>query len=423
MFGRFIYGGASSPVLLFDFDFSTLSAGPISQATFLSTTGLNFSRSTASTVQTSDSTLNETPATNNACIGNRTGTSTNAGLVIQQNTFNLLGSAGDASPRNLTVAWAGGTMTSLGGQSQSPDTSGTGCSSATGGSGTFSNYGVGATSSARCFSSWQRSIDQTSNGNMFQVDITTYPPAAGNVFTARSANNTWGRIITPKPNGVAGQYLAICDCRDYSGIGGDVAQARSVYVDYIQLEDGVFATEAIPTGQTERRNDRCSYASASDFVSIDNQIKTYYKFTPKFSSSMEVGWRITGSAGTVSKYYLWSIDANNYAYINATDLKLYVKIAGGTETISTNAISFSQFDIVELYLAVGGNIASIAKYKLNGGSWVDLSLATITNTPAPGAVAIGLLFNVSSADNVDTGTLPCWFHKFSVYDTSAPDGI
>lgn len=412
------------PSLLFDFDFSTLALGPITQANFLAATGLDFSRSTASTVQTSDSTLDETPAVDDACIGNQTAIAANTGLVIQQNTVNELGIAGDASPRNLAVTWAGGSMVCLGGQAESPNLAGNGCSIATGAAGTFSNFGNTATNVARCFSSWQRSVNPAVNGNMNQVDVTAAPPNPANVFVTRAASATWGRLVLPKPNGIQGQFIAVCDARDCTAMGGPAAEARDVYVDYIQLQDGLWASEAIPTGVTERRNDRLSFADASAWVSPTNgQIKAYVKFTPKFADTMPVSWSIVGSGGDEAFYSIWQIDANNYARISAADLKLYVKIAGGAEEVSTNPIAFNQFDVVEYYVAVGNNVASVAKYRLNGGAWVDMVLAAIADVPAPGVVPFGLLHDPGSADNADTSSLPCWLHQVTIYDDGAPAGV
>jgi len=145
----------------------------------------------------------------------------------------------------------------------------------------------------------------------------------------------------------------------------------------------------------------------------------------RHASSTKIYWNTDASTrGTETEWYLWSWGANgqNYAKFKDSDKKLYVKIANGSEAASTNAISFAAGDSVEVYLAAGGNVASVAKYKINGGSWTDLVLGTISNTPAPGSGAIRLFSN-DNASTGDTGSMLIWLNRLTVYDSNAPSGV
>lgn len=405
MRGVFAFWRALAVVAGVDVDFSVLSLGGMSAAAFASATGLAFARSTVSTVQTSDATIDSTPAINAACIGDRTAGGSR-GLVIQHNTKNAL--LGD--PRNLLGgSWALGTATVTAAYAAGPD----GVASATrtnGTAGQYAPYGSVLTSARYCFSSWQSSTSGT-NGTMQQGWLTSAP---GDGLQARRAQTTtWGRLALA--NGVVSrQYFDVCDGRDYSGSGGDAATARDVLVDFIQREAGDFPTEAIATANTCRANDVLSLSAGSSIVTASSRVRFYAKLVPKFASTSQVFYDGSASGGpaAAAAWYLFSWGANgqNYAKILDSDKKLYVQIANGTVAVSTNAVSFVSTDVVEFNIEVGNNVASIARYRLNGGAWSDLVLSTIANVPAPSG-AVGILYNDFGAAGADSGQFPCWLQR------------
>lgn len=181
-------------------------------------------------------------------------------------------------------------------------------------------------------------------------------------------------------------------------------------------ESGDFPTEAIPTALTRRRSDRVTYATGSNLV-VGGRIKCHQKFYPKFASTMDVSYNGLSFAGFALHWYLWSYGAGSgaygYARIVASNKKLEVKVGAETFT-STNSISFAQYDEVDIYIEAGGNVASVAKYRLNGGAWVDLVLTTFTQNVVPSG-AIGFFHNDAVDDNADSGQLPCWWKSLAVY--------
>lgn len=414
----FWYYGSNSPYLL-DADFTALNLGGYSASSFLSATGLTFTRSSTSTVQTSDTTLKDGLATNEAAIGNRTTTPSKTGLVIQQPTFNWL-SAPSTTNRDLTTTWISGSGATVtknyavgpNGLAVPPDA---GCSRVAVTSGGYGPYGSSFPGTRSCFTSWQRSVNPASNGDMMM--ICNQGAINSNAKHAiRLASNTWARLQISTV-GVTFSAFTTVDTRDYTVAGGQAAKARDVQVDYVHLEAGDFPTEAHPSN-SRREGDKISVSNGGTLVATDGQIRFYAKFSPKHASSMQVYYNGSGSSGTSAGWYLfsWGTNQQNYAYIKDSDKKIYVKIANGTEVATSVAMSWSQYDEVEVFLAAGSNNASDVRYRVNGGSWTPLSLPTVSNIPAPGINPVAIFYNdyVSVATN-DTGQLPCWLHRVTFY--------
>ncbi len=199
------------------------------------------------------------------------------------------------------------------------------------------------------------------------------------------------------------------------------------------MEIGDFPGEVIPTSNGGSAGDRLKYLTGSALVAGNGQIRMYARLSPKFASWMSVyydandtsGKLITNIQNKQSAEYIFSYGGagGSYAKIKESDRKLYVKLEGGTEAVSTNAIAFAQYDEVELFLSVGNNVASVAKYRVNGGAWVDLVLGTITNAPAPGSGAVRFFSNDNKIYGDDEGYFTSWLHHLAIYDTGTPDGV
>jgi hypothetical protein len=416
----FLAAPAASDTLL-DVDFTALALGGHSAASFLTATGLTFARSTGSTVQTSDSALVSGLGTDVACIGNRTSDDTKRGLVIQHNAQNILGSgSNNASPRDITNSWSAGSgSTNTYPYADSPDGSGTGCSRCNVTSGGYNPYGNVSSATRRTFSAWLRSKDSATNGDM---QMGWHDSVAGDFkATAATASNTWARFSIAKNDASAAHtYINTIDARDCSGVGGQTARARDNLVDYIQHEPGDFVTEAIPTGNTRRSCDILSYSSASGLCD-EGRFEFYAKFSPKHASTMGVLYDGSGGSGTAAGWYLWSTSSgSDYAYIKDSDKKLYLKVNSGTEISSTNAISWSQYDVVEVEIHAGANVASLARYRRNGGPWNNLVLATVSASMAPSG-ALTFFSNAAGSATADSGALPSWVHRLTITRDSVLD--
>ena len=397
---------------LLDVDFSALSLGGMSAASFLMSTGLTFTRTSVSTVQTSASAVDSTPGVDYACIGDRA--SGSRGLVIQHNTRNLYSTSGQA--RDWTSGWTGGSGCTVSASTGVDGTANTGQLVIT--SGGFGPYLNSPASQRFTFSSWLRSVVADPQQFAWNNGSTA---ANADVVNA-AGTTTWQRLKIAKGT-TTRQYSTVCDCRDYSAVGGTTAQARSVIADYAQYEAGDFVTEAIPTGTGYRTVDMLSYATGSSLVASTGEVRFYAKMIPKFSSTMGVNYDGTAANGVSAAWYLFSWGANgqNYAKINDSDKKLYVRIANGAAVTSTNAIAFSAFDVLEVDVRVGNNVSSVARYRLNAGAWVDLVLATVIDVPNPGANPIRVLSNDNATANGDSGAFPCWLQRVTFHsDAGSP---
>ncbi len=412
---------------LFDFDFTTLALGAHTAASFLTATavdnpaGLVFTRDTISTVQTSDTTLDKTPGINEACIGNRTAILSKRGLVLQGLTFQRFGDAAvpNNSPNNIQTTgagrWTPGTAGSTAVYDAMLESTTLNVPAVGGGApagGGYSNYATILSSTApTCFSFW---------GDATRAKVSDGTTA---VFAVQQGS----KGVIRKGSLIATTFVFIED-RTFYGFTGSGYGPRVFH--HAQYEHGDFPTESISTGQTARRSDRLSYATGSDLIATNGQIKFFARFAPKFASTQQVNYSASSTALWQDGFHLFSWGAvlatpANYAFIKDSDKKLRVKLAGGSEYTSTNAMSWSQYDDVEVFVALGNNVASVAKYRVNGGAWIDLVLATIADVPAPSTAAIHFFINsvVTHASGAsDTGALVCWLHRLTIPDGAAPAG-
>jgi hypothetical protein len=171
----------------------------------------------------------------------------------------------------------------------------------------------------------------------------------------------------------------------------------------------------IPTAEGTRPAEKLRYETGSELVADNGQIKFYAKLTPKHASTDQTWAHTTvdnASVQTLWTLFEWGSANTNYARIRVSDNKLAVKIASGTEAVSSSAISFAKFDLVEIYVAVGNGIASVAKYRVNGGSWTDMTLGTISDVPAPSTSEVRFF---SNGLNVGvSASWVAWIHRLSV---------
>ncbi len=385
---------------LFDFDFSSLAVGPMSASTFLTNTGLAFSRTTVSTVQTSASALDSSAAIDDACIGDA---GYGRGLVVQPNTKNLFATG---SQRNWSSGWSTGSLVTVASSTGPDGTAATGDLTVL--SGGYAPFSDNLTSSRYAASAWLRS----SVADPQQMVWTT--GAGGDSVVTAAGTTTWQRLSIAKGT-ASREYFTVCDCRDYSGTGGTTARNRHVIADFAQYELGNNFTEAVSSATMARTNDRPKLTAGSSVITSDGQIRAYFKLIPKFATASQVFYD-NATSGALAAWYLFSWGANgqNYAKIKDSDKKLYVKIANGTELVSTNAVSFAAFDIVEFFVGIGSGVTSVAKYRVNGGSWTDLVLANVPDVPAPSG-AISWLFNDNGGVTGDTGQFLCWWQRLTCY--------
>ncbi len=381
----------------------------MSAAAFLAATGFTFERASASTVQTSASTIDSTPGVDDACIGDA---GFGRGLVIQLNTKNLIGSTpGANTPRDLSSGWLAGSggITVTPGYAAGPDGvavgvgADVGCTRIITGTDQYGPTGSFLDSARRCFSSWQRSKDASSNGAM-QQEWNSGGTVGDVDFTLRSASNTWGRLVM-KSNGATGAYWTPVESYSTLAHGGVGATARDVLVDFCQFQEGNFATEAIPFAATVRDCDRLSYPTGSDLID-DGQLRLYAKCIPKFASTDGIYYHGSGSDGVSDYAYLASWDSElNYIYCYRPGINTMFAHVNGT-SISGDSMTWAAYDTVEFYIAVGGNLPTKLFYRVNEGAWTDLHATddVASDVAPPGAVNV---FGSGTGLTGDSGHFPC----------------
>lgn len=383
----------------FRVDFRELSVGPHDAASFLADTGLVFSRSTASTVQTSASTVDTSPDVDDACIGDA---GYGRGLVIQHNTKNLIGlSAGDASPRDFSVAWTPGTATVDNNYAGATGPDGNNLSSRiTVGSNGYAPYADILVTTNRCASVWMRNV---SGGGPNQQFVWNTGANNTGLCTALPASTTWARAVISKASPTALQALCVSDCRDYSGVGGSAPIARDFLADLFMFEASLHPTEAIPTGLTFRACDVLSYATGTDLVDT-GQLRFYAKFIPKLDSSEPIYYAGTGGDGAAGFLYLLSWDG--YVAIHSASMLPYV-YSGGELVTGSTPLSWSAYDEVEVYVEVGGGQPTTLLYRVNAGTWTDVSPDTdaLADVVPSGAMTI---FASNANETADSGQTPSW---------------
>lgn len=382
------------------------------------------------TVQTSPSSLLRSASstqTDIACIGNVTTNATKRGLVIQAPYTNRLKPA-TVTPnlvyRNITVP-GGWSPASVGTQNypeaDSPDGSGTGSTrvtvfSITGDFGPWIDpTGLGGFVEAAIFTIWHKGLSSKQHRAAWES-----ASGGASIYTT-SFVGTWERLSTIKNAGSDLRYYYSEDARP----SGDLDSR----LDYVHLERGQVAREAIPTTGAVRPGERLSYSNGSQLIALDGQFKMYARLSPMFDSTQSVCWDILQSGSFAlgtndyqAAWYLFSwgntVVPSSYAYISSADRKLHVKIQGGTEYVSNRSMTWSAAtnDELEIYIAVGNGRPSIAKWRKTGDPyWNDLELPTVPDAPAPGSNPIAFLHNLgASAYSSDTGQFTCRLHHLSV---------
>jgi len=116
-----------------------------------------------------------------------------------------------------------------------------------------------------------------------------------------------------------------------------------------------------------------------------------------------MGARTAYSATT----YLWYVDASNYASFVPSTGVLTIAIGGATNTVTLPA--WAQYDLLDLYVGAGGGVATLVKYRLNGGATVTL-VVTGSALGAMAATTTTLLSQSASAGHLDA-----WLYRARVW--------
>lgn len=411
----------SSGVGLFHYykqsNFAPLTAGSRTAASLISATGVaSFTR--ADTSNANCATCQTTVAAIESGVGpNRPRIDDNGsvkGLLIEQRIVNQCPTGG---ARKINVGWI---ATAQGVQTPSaatgPDGAALGASQCNmNGTNQISNYqDFGSNVATRfTFSTWQRSVV---SDDMMQ---SMFPSGGGlESLLVRSASTSWGRLVKAKGTNPT-QYVVAVETYDTVASGGQTARPRNVYVDFMQLEPGDFATSAIDSSSLTKTVRPSEYL-AWVMPTTDDRIRLYLRAYPEFSTALGI-WTNVSTSGldaVLQAYYLYYVDAGNYMFIKATDNKLYSRVANSAELVSTNPIAFGNGDDLEVLIESGGNLATVLKYRTNGGAWTDLVMSTFAGDATPS----GNMTLCNDAFSTDGLPLVCRLRELRSYPVEIATG-
>lgn len=190
--------------------------------------------------------------------------------------------------------------------------------------------------------------------------------------------------------------------------------------DFAQLEYGTQVSEAIDASDGLRAGDRVDYAYGNE-LSAAGRLRILLAFIPKHASADTV---VDSSGGATPSFTLWSWDGGAHRVLceivqttGSTGVatgayKVVINsVESGPGVSSVEALSWSAFDFVEVFVEAGAGAATKIKYRRNGGAWTVLTdlaaLATVTPT---GTVHFGW-------DGLgDSRQLFAWFAEIRTYD-------
>lgn len=378
----FLAGAAApAPDTNLDVDFSALANGGHSAASFLSATGLTFTRATGSaTVQTSASALTSGIAADYARVGSIDGSS--KGLVMEPG--NILDQGVGYDPRAVSGGGINaGTATRTAAAATGPDGTASAATQFNASSGQYAHYFGPITDGAYAWSQscWQRSVVADDMQQVYNINAVV--DTGGAVTSAGSG--TWRRIFQRiKSQAGNNKYSTPVDARDYSSVGGQAATARNVYVDYYNLPRNVFPMEAVIVDQDP---DLLSHTAVEDFIS-SGELNVEFAFRPLHDSDDPV-YHNGGSFGApVSQtyYYLWRIDSTHYCRIVAATMLVEIKNGASTYT-STYALDWVRDDLVELFVECGDTGTPTITARINSGTAFTLGgSGTIPNFSSTGQI-------------------------------------
>ena len=344
---------------IFNADFTSLTKGDMSAATFLSSTGLTFARASGgSTIQTSASTL----------ITGLTGSDRPRvgyyGLVIDRAATNNWPMAARLHATGANIAGAsGGTIFAyFDAYGPGPDVGSAGAINAdrfTNTPGGYASYYSGVGTHTYAVSAW---VQQGVTATPYQILLYSGFQTVYGMLTP-----TWQKINVSGPND--GLFSPV-DNRDW----GNGSFTVDILMAWIQLElDELYTTECIYTtsGPVTRAGEQLSQSIGSKLID-SGQLSLEIKFVPK-----------GGAAQYSADMYIYSDQSTtDSVWIDHTTQKLNAKIGGTPVTLGT-VISWNPYDTVQMFITAGGSLPTTGYYAVNGGMPISLGSNAALGSLAP----------------------------------------
>jgi hypothetical protein len=354
---------------------------------------LSLSRASAATVQTSASTVDTTPSTDEARVGSL-GQGWQ-GLVIEEVRTNLV--LGSRRPESRP--WYGLVPTVLGtAPDGTPNAAELSCNAND--IGPFEGM-PSPVPPPWVGSGWFRTRAPQAP---LQWDVNDDPNGVQDpavfAFVSTTGTGVWQRSIIPSPAQLSALNFQSIDGRMRGA--GTRAEPVDVYADLFQLEPGLFATEAIVTSAVAPATRAGDHLWITDAATATDggQLSLYMLVHPK-----------GGSSQYVADAYLWYVDAEHYAKLSSQGLT----VAFGAYQATAAQPVFAPWSAVEWFFRVGAGRVSAA-IRMNGGMVTRLIDATPRDAFPTGR--IDLLSSGAS------GELSCWLERVTLYRAgAAPPGF
>jgi hypothetical protein len=247
----------------------------------------------------------------------------------------------------------------------------------------------------------------TSAGYEITMDLQTGTVANSSAVSSASVRGSatgWlrGSFVCVPASGVSAFQFAMSDTGGaYHSYAGSTSNNLLAWG--FQLEKGKYPTELIPTTSTTvtRAADRLAHSTPSRLVNA-GRLGLELRFIPRATLA---------NYDATNGFYLWTngpAGGNSYAWLNPGDSRLYVRV-NGTDWTPTTTISWAVGDVVDFWVeAGGGSLASVAKYRVNGGAAVSIG-----STSAQGSISTSAVIDFFGAAAV--GVSSAWVQHIRAY--------
>lgn len=362
--------------------------------------GLGFIRGACiDSVQTGTETLEEIASAANVLRYGRALDAWEIGLVLEKAATNRVANSKDYSSAGYTTL---GSYTLVSATESDPKGTNT-ASRLTAAAGTNGRYtGLTGQTVGTKFANTQWMRPQVAGTD---VALTT----GGNPVTEAvlSAPASWKRYTSAPSTVIAGgaMNLLCIDTRAWTSIS---AGARDWVLYAPQIEAGSYPTEFIPTtaGAATRLETYLYMANEiwSKWIAPGGIFAISFRFRPK-------GARTEYDAET--PYFLYTTNGQSVSFVPSTGV-MTLTINGASNTVTLPA--WSRYDLVELYISMGGNSPTIVRYRLNNGSTISLS---VTGSALGPMVFDGGYILWLMSTNIGN-QLSCWLYDIQLWRNRLP---
>lgn len=397
-------------------DFSSLAVGSTSDLR-----GLTFARSSSATTY-DESTGSVTTGLGVDVARIAKDASSRVGLLFEPSRTNLI-------PTDSVLSGGGWTAGSGGTETANATAAPDGTTTADRSAGNSGQYAIiwskSATHSAGTSYGISYWVKGNGGGNPSSVSALFVITSSG---VTPTASWTRSRRTAADTSGSSGNNYIFADGRDNSGSGGNPATAYDLFRWGHQVEiaggggSARWVSSLIQTSgaSATRASDTLSVPSAT--VLTAESLRFYCKVVvPATRANLAEGASTTLTLFKAGSYYAQMSTATGVITVSARNAG---DSAFATDTTTAGVPIATAGDVVELWCVLGGNAASVIKYRINGGSIVTLSMTSgaALRVLQSGGSPIGA--NVDLLHNAGADMLPGIVQTLALYRAGmAPGGF